>query len=321
MRSPLILLFMLVSASTTAGELLQSNAEFSLRLKQEKVYNIQPLDPLQEKPAELLDPSTIYPQTLNYPIAELQSLYRYATSCKGVQSKQGLPESLIRPLQFLWAECNNKPLPLSWFAEGSTLHPGGGSYAARYIYRYPDNKKALARYLHLRESAEGISKARLSDSNLTRLVNGDHWILQGSKLWLQVGNSYRIYSSEQWRPIAKSLSLNLSPVDDRLCPLQLGAVCWRSNPENWRNWLYLAVTALMVIFTAIGTERWLILRRRARERQFVFHRISAHARKPTLLAPDWCGNRWSAMVAISNRLAEIGGQGSALGAPFLHPQE
>jgi uncharacterized protein len=46
--------------------------------------------------------------------------------------------------------------------------------------------------------------------------------------------------------------------------------------------------------------------------EVVYHRVSASARKPTLLAPDWCENRWSAMVAISEVLACSGGQSSAL---------
>ena len=44
----------------------------------------------------------------------------------------------------------------------------------------------------------------------------------------------------------------------------------------------------------------------------VYHRVSASARRPTLLAPEWCENRWSAMMAIAARLGEVGGQGSAL---------
>ena len=44
----------------------------------------------------------------------------------------------------------------------------------------------------------------------------------------------------------------------------------------------------------------------------VYHRVSASARRPTLLAPEWCENRWSAMVAIAAELVRQGGQGSAL---------
>ena len=46
--------------------------------------------------------------------------------------------------------------------------------------------------------------------------------------------------------------------------------------------------------------------------EVVYHRVSASARRPTLLAPEWCENRWSAMVAIAAELVRQGGQGSAL---------
>ncbi|RPH20815.1 TIGR01212 family radical SAM protein [Buttiauxella warmboldiae] len=48
----------------------------------------------------------------------------------------------------------------------------------------------------------------------------------------------------------------------------------------------------------------------------VYHRISANARQPTLLAPLWCENRWAGMGAINNYLIEHGTQGSALGTPW-----
>ncbi|EEY72824.1 coproporphyrinogen III oxidase [Grimontia hollisae] len=44
--------------------------------------------------------------------------------------------------------------------------------------------------------------------------------------------------------------------------------------------------------------------------EVVFHRVSANARKPTLLAPEWCENRWLAMTAIAKALNEKGPQGS-----------
>ncbi|UJB33408.1 TIGR01212 family radical SAM protein [Chromobacterium sp. Beijing] len=47
--------------------------------------------------------------------------------------------------------------------------------------------------------------------------------------------------------------------------------------------------------------------------QVVYHRVSATAQAPTLIAPDWCGPRWTALQAIGRRLARDGGQGSALG--------
>ncbi|MEJ6017975.1 TIGR01212 family radical SAM protein [Aeromonas caviae] len=50
--------------------------------------------------------------------------------------------------------------------------------------------------------------------------------------------------------------------------------------------------------------------------EVVYHRVSASARRPTLLAPAWCENRWSAMTAIAAALARSGPQGHCLGRPF-----
>ena len=53
--------------------------------------------------------------------------------------------------------------------------------------------------------------------------------------------------------------------------------------------------------------------------EIVYHRISASARRPTLLAPLWCENRWTGMVEIDRYLHEHGVQGSALGRPWVAP--
>ena len=50
--------------------------------------------------------------------------------------------------------------------------------------------------------------------------------------------------------------------------------------------------------------------------EVVYHRVTATARKPTLLAPEWCQNRWPAFNAIAARLVRDGGQGSALGIGY-----
>lgn len=53
--------------------------------------------------------------------------------------------------------------------------------------------------------------------------------------------------------------------------------------------------------------------------EVVYHRVSASARRPTLLAPAWCENRWSVMTAIAAELARSGPQGHCLGRPFSLP--
>lgn len=51
-------------------------------------------------------------------------------------------------------------------------------------------------------------------------------------------------------------------------------------------------------------------------KQVVYHRVSARARKPTLLAPDWCEDRWRPMTDLAKQLNQTGAQGAALGDPF-----
>lgn len=49
----------------------------------------------------------------------------------------------------------------------------------------------------------------------------------------------------------------------------------------------------------------------------IYHRVTAHARAPLLLAPDWCGHKWLGLTAITERLAKLGGQGSLTDRPFI----
>lgn len=48
----------------------------------------------------------------------------------------------------------------------------------------------------------------------------------------------------------------------------------------------------------------------------LYHRISANARKPTLLAPEWCENHWQSMNAVDHNLRQFGVQGSDIGDSY-----
>ncbi|GIU35668.1 TIGR01212 family radical SAM protein [Shewanella colwelliana] len=47
-------------------------------------------------------------------------------------------------------------------------------------------------------------------------------------------------------------------------------------------------------------------------KEIIFHRVTAYAKKPVLLAPSWCGYRWNGLVAIEDNLKQQGGQGHYL---------
>lgn len=52
--------------------------------------------------------------------------------------------------------------------------------------------------------------------------------------------------------------------------------------------------------------------------EVVYHRVSSAARRPTLLAPLWCENRWLAMTEIGRALNQLGAQGSLINQPFIY---
>ncbi|MGX9461937.1 TIGR01212 family radical SAM protein [Shewanella sp. A14] len=73
---------------------------------------------------------------------------------------------------------------------------------------------------------------------------------------------------------------------------------WRYNPMPLMNLEEYASEAAKLI--------------RHTPKDIIFHRVTAYAKKPLLLAPDWCAFRWDGLVAIVNELRDFGGQGSAL---------
>lgn len=52
--------------------------------------------------------------------------------------------------------------------------------------------------------------------------------------------------------------------------------------------------------------------------EVIYHRVSSAARRPTLLAPLWCENRWLAMTEIGRSLHQLGAQGSLIAQPFVY---
>ncbi|MBY6198663.1 TIGR01212 family radical SAM protein [Vibrio hangzhouensis] len=52
--------------------------------------------------------------------------------------------------------------------------------------------------------------------------------------------------------------------------------------------------------------------------EIVFHRVSSSARRPTLLSPLWCENRWLAMTELGRTLAKEGAQGSLTTNSFIY---
>lgn len=55
-------------------------------------------------------------------------------------------------------------------------------------------------------------------------------------------------------------------------------------------------------------------------KEVIYHRITATAGPKLLLAPEWCGQKWPVMNAITANLAQHGAQGHALNQPVMQQE-
>ena len=86
------------------------------------------------------------PQTADYPIKDIQMLYKLALNCSG---NLPLNPLVTEPLVFTRAICKGTQLSPRWFARSGLIHPGGGTYAERYVQKYPDKLQQLQQYMHI----------------------------------------------------------------------------------------------------------------------------------------------------------------------------
>ncbi|CAH0535434.1 hypothetical protein VST7929_03008 [Vibrio stylophorae] len=237
-------------------------------------------------PVALLDPAMIYPQTSAYPLKDLKWLYSYAQQCKG-----NLPIGplVTQPLVFSRAMCNGTQLPKSWFTRAGYIHPGGGSYALRYIEKHPKQKVALDAYLHIKEKPLAQPDSllgrlqRLDHDALNSLLSGSDSLLSGDELWLRDGNIYRIYERTQWQPKLAQYDIFLEAKrPDIFCQLQKGNVCWQeAQGYNYTNWIiaFLLVANLGLLLGWLGYRVW-VKRREMQQRMVVLQILTHELRTP-----------------------------------------
>ncbi|WP_071115993.1 DUF3404 domain-containing protein [Chromobacterium sphagni] len=230
---------------------------------------------LQQLDAALLRPDSLYPALDQFPLSELQALYRQRGQCR--QPWPALPAELLR---FERALCGGQALPTRWFAS-HLIHPLGGSYAWHYLQRHPEAASTLQPYLHLRERPAAFAGiGRLGDDNLAALLSGERWLLDGGALWWRDGSNWRRYGAGQWRPLAEAAGLELSPqADGDACPQLLGRVCARPLPPSPWWWRALAGFSLLAA-AGVLAYGWRQRRRLERERRFVLQMLTHELRTP-----------------------------------------
>lgn len=162
-------------------------------------YDVRVLQ--SDYPTRLLTPQSMLPQTSSYPLEDIQRLYKLSVSCTG---KLPLSPLVTEPLVFTRAMCKGSKLGATWFARSTLIHPGGGTYANRYIVTHPDEVTELEQYMHIKERPLANENTllgrlqRMGEETMTALISGASMFLEGEDLWLRKNDSYYVYPESVW---------------------------------------------------------------------------------------------------------------------------
>jgi len=237
-------------------------------------------------PTRLLTPESMLPQTADYPVKDIQLLYKLALNCAG---NLPLNPLVTEPLVFTRATCKGTKLSSSWFARSGLIHPGGGTYAARYVSKYPDKFEDLQQYMHIQERATAAHNTLLgrlqamSEDSITALISGATMFAEGDELWLRKGDEYYIFDQSSWNTNATEAGLTYSIAkSDDTCFVQRGNICW--EVEDHSDLLRLSMIGLVIanILLVVGWSiyRWNSKRQEMKSRMLVLQILTHELRTP-----------------------------------------
>nr|WP_241210349.1 sensor histidine kinase VxrA [Vibrio ichthyoenteri] len=247
-------------------------------------YDIRVLQ--SDYPTRLLTPESMLPQTSSYPLKDIQRLYQLSVTCTG---KLPLSPLVTEPLVFTRAMCKNNTLSPTWFARSGLIHPGGGTYANRYVVTHPSEVEALEQYMHIKErpfAAENTLLGRLqrmSEETVIALISGASMFIEDEDLWLRKNDSYYIYPESIWSKNVTRSGLSLSSGgSSATCFVQRGNICW--DVEDHADILRISMVALVIanILLVIGWSiyRWNTKRRDMQSRMLVLQILTHELRTP-----------------------------------------
>ncbi|MFC3025079.1 sensor histidine kinase VxrA [Vibrio zhugei] len=237
-------------------------------------------------PDVLIRPSTMLPQTTKYPLNALQQLYRLANTCSGKLPYNPL---VTEPLSFTRAMCKGTKLKPSWFARSGLIHPGGGTYAARYVQKHTNMFAALQQYMHIEERPKAPTNTLLgrlqsmNNQSLQALLDGSLMFSEHEELWLRKGDKYYVFDLGEWSQNARKagLTYNLTSANTA-CFVQRGNICW--DIEDHSSLLRISMIVLVIanILLVLGWAiyRWNSKRNEMRSRMLILQILTHELRTP-----------------------------------------
>ncbi|PNQ54157.1 sensor histidine kinase VxrA [Vibrio sagamiensis] len=237
-------------------------------------------------PTKLISPDSMLPQTADYPLKEIQLLYRLSQTCRG---KLPLDQSITEPLVFTRAMCNSKKLTPSWFKRSGLIHPGGGTYAARYIKVFPDSKEQMFKFMHIKERPNNkknrllTSLKNMDEDTINAFIRRASMFIEGQFLWLLHGDHYFVFPKKVWGPKVSEagLSYQLSSESNH-CFVKRGNICWDLEDHSVLLQIGILVLVIANILLVIGWSlyRWNSKREELRSRMLVLQILTHELRTP-----------------------------------------
>ncbi len=238
-----------------------------------------------EYPSSLLKADSLLPQTANYPLSDLQTLYQFSQTCTGLLP---MSPSLSEALVFTRALCRGTKLPETWFARSNLIHPGGGSYAARYIKLHPDQSETLQHYMHISEKApvENALQQRLQSmtpNEINALISGAKIILQKRYVWIRKGEEYFVFPSSTLYSYAKHQNLGFELAEQSTtCSYLQGNICWyeMDGIESIKQLFVALILVNILLLMSLGVYRWRVRRRELKARMLILQILTHELRTP-----------------------------------------
>ncbi len=270
--------------AATLPEKISTFREDLLKEKPIDTYNLVILHTLYPPP--LLLASTLLPQSNHYSAKPLQRLYFSATHC---QKPWPTDPSLAKPVSFSQALCQGKTLDPSWFEHSGYIHPGGGSYAYRYLEIHPEQYDQLERFLHIQERPLANQNTllgrlqRMDNSEIQALTHNSLAFISGDTLWVRNYQDYDLYNASAWRPLLEKNHLTFSlRHKDQICLATSGNMCWQimNSSHLSRNAMIVLVVINVGLLVGWLLYRWRIRRRALQERILVLQILTHELRTP-----------------------------------------
>ncbi len=281
------LLLVILSSNVYADSLQERIDEFVTLFNYQKAsvnYDIRTIE--ADYPTRLLTPESLLPQTANYPIKDIQQLYQLAKSCTGAIPLSPL---ITEPLVFTRAMCNGTKLTSRWFARSSLIHPGGGTYAERFVKVYPEFREQFAKYMHIQERTLAAKNTllgrlqRMDEPAIASLLSGASMFGSNDEFWLRKGDRYYIYPEVEWTAKADSAGLNFSFAEQTAaCFVQRGNLCWelKDQSEFLRYVMIALVVANLFLILSWFVYRWNSKRKELKSRMLVLQILTHELRTP-----------------------------------------